>query len=37
LDVSRYVVTEFDGRDWEAQASAEGWPLAAGESEPAKG
>jgi hypothetical protein len=37
LDVSRYVVTEFDGQNWEAQASAEGWPSAAGEREPAKG
>jgi hypothetical protein len=37
LDVSSYVLTQFDGRHWEAQASAEGWPLAAGESEPAKG
>jgi hypothetical protein len=37
LDVSRYPLTRFDGRNWEAQASAEGWRVAADEIEPAKG
>jgi hypothetical protein len=27
LDIARFALTEFDGRNWEAQARAEGWTL----------